>query len=285
MTETDPKINLENDPEKPKYYFPDDSDPPPNRGLPFDLLSLVVTLPEIPDVAQKELGKFFRDKVSDGVYIGSPELVEISFINGPIHIEPETQIHSGVSIDAKDGPVYIGSKTHIHPGVTIDGPVFIGDDCSIRHGAQLRAGTILGNKCVVGHSAEIKASICMFGAKMQNGVFVGNSILGVGARLGSGTILANRNFAQNPVTLGSDDVVIETRLKFFGAILGDYVRLGGNVVTNPGALVGPYTWVWSLVNLQGFVPRATRVVLEQEITHRKNREIKLGTGEGEYEHK
>ena len=290
MTETDSKIKLENDPKKPKYYFPDDSDLPPNRGLPFDLLSLAVTLPEILDVAEKELEKFLKNKVENNVNKGNPELVKTEYINGQVYIEATTQIAPGVSINAQDGPVYIGSKTNIHAGVTIDGPVYIGDNCSIRHGAQIRAGTILGNECVVGHSAEIKASICMSGAKMQNGVFVGNSILGVGARLGSGTILANRKFNQTIVELKfKEDEKIErisTQMEFFGAILGDYARLGGNVVTNPGTLVGPYTWVMSLINLEDFTPRSKIVKLKQELIIIDNRkDIKLRTGEGEYEHK
>ena len=109
------------------------------------------------------------------------------------------------------GPVYIGAGTHIHSGVSIVGPVYIGRNCSIRHGAQLRAGTILGDECVVGHSAEIKASICMAGAKTQSGVFIGDSILGLGARVGSGCILANRRFDQGLVQFGSGEKKISTR--------------------------------------------------------------------------
>jgi NDP-sugar pyrophosphorylase family protein len=181
------------------------------------------------------------------------------------------------------GPVYIGSGTVIHSGVAIEGPVYIGDNCSIRHGALIRSGTILGEGCVVGHGAEVKNSLCMSGSKMQSGVFVGDSILGLGARLGSGTILANRRFDQGLITLKASDQKFPTGVQFFGAAIGDYARLGANVVTAPGTLVGPYTWVASLVSLQGFVPRAKLVMLKQELEFRDKEETVLRSGRGEYE--
>lgn len=189
-------------------------------------------------------------------------------------------METGASIT---GPVFIGSGSTIAPGVEIVGPVFIGEDCSIRHGAQIRAGSILGNGCIVGHSAEIKNSVCMSGSKMQSGVFVGDSVLGLGSRLGSGTILANRRFSQDMVVAGSGTHKVATEVEFFGAVIGDYARLGANVVTAPGTLVGPYTWVSSLVSLHGFVPRAKLVMLKQELEFRDKEESALRSGRGEYE--
>ena len=92
-------------------------------------------------------------------------------------------IETGVT---RDGPIYIANGAHIQAGVHISGPVYVGEGCSIGHGSQLRPGTILGQGCVVGHSAEIKNSVCMTGAKLQSGSFVGDSIVGRGGRVGSG---------------------------------------------------------------------------------------------------
>jgi UDP-N-acetylglucosamine diphosphorylase / glucose-1-phosphate thymidylyltransferase / UDP-N-acetylgalactosamine diphosphorylase / glucosamine-1-phosphate N-acetyltransferase / galactosamine-1-phosphate N-acetyltransferase len=192
----------------------------------------------------------------------------------------EGVVDSGVAID---GPAYIGSGTTIHSGCTISGPVFIGKNCSIRHGAQLRDGTILGDDCVVGHSAEIKNSICMSGSKMQSGVFIGDSVLGRSARVGSGAILANRRFDQRSISLGSGRSKTVTDREFFGAVLGDHVRLGANVVAAPGTLVGPYTWVSSLVSLHGFIPRAKLVLLKQELEIRDKDEVALRSGRDDYE--
>lgn len=241
------------EPTDPRYYFSGDS------TLPFDVLSLASTLPDLLRVSSEELARALNGKQTLDSEMTEPT-IDIS------------------------GSVYIGPGTKIHSSVSINGPVYIGRNCSIRHGAQLREGTILGDGCVVGHDAEIKNSICMAGSKMQNGVFIGDSVLGISARVGSGTILSNRRFDQGLVRLGSGDVKVSANRQFFGAILGDYVRIGANVVTSPGTLVGPYTWVASLVSLYGFVPRAKMVVLKQELEFRDKEEVQLRSGQGEYEH-
>lgn len=182
-----------------------------------------------------------------------------------------------------DGPVFIGDGARIHSGVSLRGPVWIGRNSSVRHGSLIRAGTMIGDECVVGHDAEIKASLCMSGSKMQSGVFVGDSLLGLGTRLGSGTILSNRRFAQDPIRLGSSAVGADTKRSFLGAVLGDNVRLGANVVTAPGTMVGPFTWVSSLVSLYGFVERTKLVLLRQDLEFRGKDETPLRSGFGEYE--
>ncbi len=241
------------DPTAPNYYFAGDS------SLPLDVLSSAASLVDLVRSRSDELAELLADRVDNhGHLTGS--MIEIV------------------------GPVYIGKDTVIHAGVSIEGPVYVGPRCSIRHGAQLRAGTVLGEGCVVGHGAELKSSICMAGSKMQSGVFVGNSILGLGARLGGGTIVGNRRFDQRVVRMGSSGVRVDTDLEFVGAVIGDYVRLGANVVTAPGTLIGPHSWIASLISLSGFVPRTQLVTLTQELLYREKGETPLRSGEGEYEH-
>ena len=182
-----------------------------------------------------------------------------------------------------EGPVFIGPNTHIQSGVQITGPVYIGAGVHIHHGAQLRSGTIIGDLSVVGHSAELKASVCMAGSKMQSGVFVGDSFLGLGARLGSGTILSNRRFDQGTISMGHGNVKLPTERKFLGAIIGDNSRLGANAVTSPGTLIGPNTWISSLVNVWGFTPRNKQVLLKQDLEIRDKEDFHLSQGIGEYE--
>ena len=168
------------------------------------------------------------------------------------------------------GPVYIGQDVTVSSTADIRGPVYIADRCFIGHGAQLRPGTILGRGCIVGHAAEIKNSVCMQGAKLQSGSFVGDSIVGVGGRIGSGVITANRRFAQDAITLGGSEQKFQTDADFFGAIIGDFARIGANATTAPGTMIGPYSWILPLVSAYGFIPRETRVGLRQELEFSPN---------------
>ena len=234
-----------------RYYFEGDG------TLPFSLAEF--------DAPVSELASDRKGRLSD-------------WLNGEVIIDGV--LEPGVSVT---GDAYVGSGSVIHASASIEGPVFIGKNCSIRHGALIRAGAVIADNCVVGHGAEIKNSVCMSGSKMQSGVFVGDSILGLGARLGSGTILANRRFKQDEVPLGAGEGRQKSGAQFFGAIIGDYARLGANVVTAPGTLVGPYTWVGSLASLQGFIPRAKLVTPRLELQITDKDETALRSGQGEYE--
>ena len=158
------------------------------------------------------------------------------------------------------GNYYIDEGTVIYNDVTIIGPVYIGKNCELMPGAIIRPNTIIGDKCSIGHGSEVKHSIMFAGAKVASLSFVGDSILGASARIGSGVITANRRFDQGNVTIKSPDgQIYETGDSYFGLILGDYARLGANCVTQPGTHIGPYSWVYPLTNARGFIPREKRV--------------------------
>ncbi|HWP25073.1 MAG TPA: hypothetical protein VNL39_01880 [Xanthobacteraceae bacterium] len=183
------------------------------------------------------------------------------------------------------GPVYIGKGTRIHPFVTIRGPVFIGDNVSVRSHAIIRSEAYIASDCVVGHSADIKRSLCLNGAKMQCGIFVGDSILGCGARIGSGVITANRKFNQTEVSFkDKNNNLHKSGREFFGAIIGRYCRLGANVVTYPGTIIQEHTWVGAGCVLHGTYGPDEFISVKQELRIRPKTRVKLRSGKGEYEH-
>ena len=184
------------------------------------------------------------------------------------------------------GPVHIGKGTKIHPFVTIEGPVIIGENASVRSHSIIRSQTYIGSDCVVGHSADVKRSICLNGAKMQCGIFVGDSILGCGARIGSGVITANRKFNQSEVTIKDvpDGPPRKSGREFFGAIIGRYSRLGANVVTYPGTIIREHTWVGAGCVLHGTYGPDQFISVKQELDIRPKKRLNLRSGKGEYEH-
>jgi UDP-N-acetylglucosamine diphosphorylase / glucose-1-phosphate thymidylyltransferase / UDP-N-acetylgalactosamine diphosphorylase / glucosamine-1-phosphate N-acetyltransferase / galactosamine-1-phosphate N-acetyltransferase len=182
------------------------------------------------------------------------------------------------------GPVHIGKGTKIHPFVTIEGPVIIGDNVSVRSHAIVRSQAYIGSNCVVGHSADVKRSICLDGAKMQCGIFLGDSVLGCGARIGSGVITANRKFNQTEVSVLDGTLPRKSGREFFGAIIGRYCRLGANVVTYPGTVIREHTWVGAGCVLHGTYGPDQFISIKQELDVRPKNRMKLRSGKGEYEH-
>ena len=173
------------------------------------------------------------------------------------------------------GHYYIGKGTVIYNDVTIIGPAYIGRDCELLPGAIIRPYTIIGDKCSVGHGSEVKHSVLFSGSKVASLAFVGDSVLGASARVGSGAITANRRFDQGNITLKPSGGEYGVGDSYFGLVLGDSARLGANCVTQPGTHIGPYTWVYPLTNVRGFIPGEKRVYHPQSIKMEDNEIVEL----------
>jgi bifunctional UDP-N-acetylglucosamine pyrophosphorylase/glucosamine-1-phosphate N-acetyltransferase len=170
-----------------------------------------------------------------------------------------------------DSEIVIGANTKIHPSAEIAAPVWIGNNCEIGHAALIRPYTIIGDNCSVGHGSEVKHSILMNGAKVSSLAFVGDSILGNSARVGSGAITANRKFNQTDIKLNGEALGSD----FFGVILGDHSRLGANSVTLPGTHIGQYTWVFPMTVASGSVPSRKRVSSNAKMVITDNTPVEL----------
>ena len=165
------------------------------------------------------------------------------------------------------GNYYIGKKTKIYGNVTIEGPVYIGENVEIKPGAYIRPGTIISDNCSIGFNSEVKAAVLQKGAKVASLAFVGDSILGKSARIGSGVITANRKFDQSNIR--------DTESDFFGLVLGDNSRMGANSASLPGTFIGPYTWIFPLTQVRGFIPELKKVSNKPELYMTENQKMEL----------
>lgn len=186
-------------------------------------------------------------------------------------IEPGVQLH---------GDIFVGAGSTLHSGVVIEGPVYIGEGVSVRPHANVRHGVYLGDGCVIGHSADVKNTLALCGCKIQDGTFAGDSVLGQDARVGSGAILANRKFNQSTIKISYAEhgPVIDTQRDFFGAVLGDQTRLGANVITSPGTVVAPHTWVGSGAVLHGYYGPDQLITVKQELEFTSKEKTTLKAG-------
>ena len=84
--------------------------------------------------------------------------------------------------------------------------------------------------------------------------YVGDSILGYKSHMGAGSITSNVKSDKTLVVVKDGDEKIETGLKKFGAMLGDFVEIGCNSVLNPGTVIGRHTNVYPLSSVRGVIP-------------------------------
>ena len=150
--------------------------------------------------------------------------------------------------------VWIAKSAKIAPSATVNGPAIIGADTELRTGAFIRGSVIVGCGCVVGNSCELKNAILFDSVQVPHFNYIGDSILGYKSHTGAGAITSNVKSDKTLVKVRSEDGAIETGLKKFGAMLGDYVEVGCNSVLNPGTVVGRNTNIYPLSSVRGTVP-------------------------------
>ena len=136
---------------------------------------------------------------------------------------------------------------------TIIGPAVIGHGAQIRPGAYIRGSAIIGDGAVIGNSTEIKNAIIFDGAALPHYNYVGDSIIGYKAHLGAGVILSNLRLDKQSVTIRDGEEKLDTGLRKFGALIGNFAEIGCNTVISPGSIVEERCLIYPLSHVNGIV--------------------------------
>jgi UDP-N-acetylglucosamine diphosphorylase / glucose-1-phosphate thymidylyltransferase / UDP-N-acetylgalactosamine diphosphorylase / glucosamine-1-phosphate N-acetyltransferase / galactosamine-1-phosphate N-acetyltransferase len=150
-----------------------------------------------------------------------------------------TRAISGLAgYDVADG-VAIHRKASVEKGAVIKGPAIIGPGCFVAATSYLRDGVFLDEDCIIGPACELKSVFMLKGSKLAHLSFVGDSIIGAGANIEAGAMIANyRNErAEKRIRIRVGESDVDTGVEKFGAVIGDNARVGANAVIAPGALI------------------------------------------------
>lgn len=150
--------------------------------------------------------------------------------------------------------VWVHKTAKIAPTAYIGAPCIIGADTEVRHGAFIRGSALIGSGCVIGNSVEVKNAIIFDSVQVPHFNYVGDSILGYRSHMGAGSVTSNVKSDKTLVCVKNGEEIIETGLKKFGAMLGDFVEVGCNSVLNPGTVIGRNTNIYPLSCVRGAVP-------------------------------
>lgn len=167
--------------------------------------------------------------------------------------------------------VWVSRESEIFDSAYIEGPTIIQKGSQIRHCAFIRGGVIVGENCVVGNSTEIKNAVLFNGVQVPHFNYIGDSILGHKAHMGAGAITSNVKSDKSLISVNFNQQKIETNLKKFGAIIGDFAEIGCNAVINPGTVLGKNTTIYPTTMVRGFVPENTIVKNTGEKVAKLNR--------------
>lgn len=153
--------------------------------------------------------------------------------------------------------IWVAKSATVAPTACLNGPLIIDEDAEIRHCAFIRGSAIVGKGSVVGNSTELKNDIIFNSVQVPHYNYVGDSILGYKSHMGAGSITSNVKSDKTLVVVKDcydTKEEIETGLKKFGAMLGDYVEVGCNSVLNPGTVIGSHSNIYPLSRVRGVIP-------------------------------
>ena len=155
--------------------------------------------------------------------------------------------------DKIDENVWISKSAKIAPTAYIKGPAIIGKETEVRHCAFIRGNAIIGDNCVVGNSTELKNVILFNNVQVPHYNYVGDSILGFHSHMGAGSITSNVKSDKKLVVVKDEQEKIETGLKKFGSMIGDFVEVGCGSVLNPGSVIGRNSNIYPLSSVRGVI--------------------------------
>ena len=150
--------------------------------------------------------------------------------------------------------VWVHNTAVIAPTAFLGAPCIIGPNTEVRHCAFIRGSALVGANCVVGNSVELKNVILFDNVQTPHYNYVGDSILGYKSHMGAGSLTSNVKSDKTLVVVKDGAEQLETGLKKFGAMLGDFVEVGCNSVLNPGTVIGPHTNIYPTSCVRGVVP-------------------------------
>ena len=171
--------------------------------------------------------------------------------------------------DERPDNVLIHKTATIAASAHIGSNVIIGADTEVRHCAYIRNDVIIGNGAVIGNSTELKNVILFNRVQVPHYNYVGDSILGYKSHFGAGVITSNVKSDSSLVTVSCGNERLETGLKKFGAILGDFVEVGCNAVLNPGTVIGARTNIYPLSSVRGFIPAGSIYKKQGDIAEKR----------------
>lgn len=170
-------------------------------------------------------------------------------------------IEIGKTLDEKEyteinDNVWVHKSAKVFPSAYLGAPCIIGPETEVRHCAFIRGSALVGANCVVGNSVELKNVILFDNVQTPHYNYVGDSILGYKSHMGAGSITSNVKSDKTLVVVKDkkNNEQIETGLKKFGAMLGDFVEVGCNSVLNPGTVIGRHSNVYPTSCVRGVIP-------------------------------
>ena len=204
---------------------------------------------DIPDVINAMIagGHAVRSLETEGTWLDVVYPWDMISLNDAVLGRIEASLGGTIDTDvALRGQVSVGDDTLLRSGCCVNGPVVIGRGCDIGPSACIMPATSIGDNVVIAPFTYIRNSVIGDDVSIGPGCIIEDSVIG------RGSVLKGRFTACS----GRSEVRVEGECPVVnvGAMLGEDCSLEGNVVAEPGAIVGNSCRVKALKLLSGRLP-------------------------------
>ena len=154
-------------------------------------------------------------------------------VNARVLEDIHESVHETAEVDGElKGRVVVGSDSIIGEGSCIKGPVIIGRNCEIGSNVVIAPSTSIGDNVTIEPLTYIRNSVILDNTYIGSGSTIKNSIIG-----------ENNLIESHFITEGGKNLLIELggmlhHADELGTVLGDGNRIGCNVSTAAGTLIG-----------------------------------------------
>lgn len=167
------------------------------------------------------------------------------------------------------GPVGLGPRTTVCNGAYLVGPILIGADATIGPNCFIRPFSVLGRRTRVGPGVELKNVLVGHDTSFYHYSMVLDSVIGRNCIISAGTVTLVSRFDGRPVEIYSRSKLERTKLTKFGCVIGNDTVCSGNVVIQPGVVIGSNCRVGFNVTINRNVEDNTFVTVEQHLITKK----------------
>ena len=164
------------------------------------------------------------------------------------------------------------------PGSAIEAGAVIHESCRlilgarsvVRAGALLRDEVVIGDDCLVGSHCDVTRSVLLGpSTALGHSIVFNDSIAGAGVLLSAFIGTANTHLtAGKELSIRTRHGLVPTGRTYFGALLGDHVRIGSSAVLSPATIVLPDLELPAGAVLLGIIDAARREQLMADFFRR-----------------
>ncbi|HDS45518.1 MAG TPA: hypothetical protein ENN68_05430 [Methanomicrobia archaeon] len=162
------------------------------------------------------------------------------------------------------GRVRLEEGARVERGAIVRGPTIIGRNTVVRSGAYIRGHLLVGADCLIGAGTETRQLLMLDHSHIPHRNFFVTSLVGNRVNVGGATDTANvlLNGKVVEIRITRDDGVTTaypTGMTKFGAIIGDDTKLGGQILLEPGTVIGKRCRIYPQCTISGYIPHDSRV--------------------------